>query len=173
MADFMKMLKVALGVTIVSFILTWIYSKFVPAKGLVTISFAVVDVNVGNQIRSGIDTTLAGKLLGSLIGSVPVGVQTFVLIFVASLIVIGIGSWLNRQLGGPYGKTENTRFAFDLTFGTIAVGLLVGWMNKAGNPLSIGAVGTALALFIYFIIVAGVYALLRNWGMKDFLPTPQ
>lgn len=172
MADVMKLLRIALGVSIVSWLLTWVYAKFVPAKGLVTISFAVVDVNVGNQIKAGFDTTLAGKLLSSMIGAVPVGIQTFVLLFVASLIVIAVGSWLNKQFG-PFGKTENMRFAFDLTLGATLVGLIVGYLNQQGNPLSIGWFGTGAAMLLYFAIVVAVYNGLRKLGLNEMLPTPQ
>jgi len=172
--DFMKILRVALGVSVIGWLLTWIYSMLPFAKnGIATISFAAIDVNVGQQIQQGIDTSFAGKYIGSLIGSVPVGLQTLILLFVSALVIIGIGTWLNKQIG-DFGKTPNTKFAVDMTIGAIVVGLIIGFMSGTSTLRpSLAALGTTLALLIYFLIVAGVYNLLRNFGMKEVLPTPR
>jgi len=172
--DFIKMLRVALGVSVVGWLLTWLYSILPFAKnGIATISFAAIDVNVGQQIQQGIDTSFAGKYIGSLIGSVPIGLQTFILLAVSALVIIGIGTWLNKQIG-DFGKTPNTKFAFDMNIGAIVVGLVVGFMSGTATlKPSLAALGTALAVLIYFLIVAGVYNLLRNFGLKEVLPTPR
>lgn len=173
-ADLMRVLRVAFGVSVVGWLLTWIYSLLPFAKnGIATISFAAIDVNVGQQIQQGIDTSFAGKYIGSLIGSVPVGLQTFILLFVSALAIIAIGTYLNKQFG-DFGKTPNTKFAFDLTIGAIVVGLAVGFMSGTATLRpSLAALGSALALLIYFLIVAGVYNLLRNFGLANVLPTPR
>ena len=162
--DWIKNLKVALGVAVISWLLTWVYSFF--KGGIANITFAAIDVNVGKQIASGLDTSLAGKLIGSMIGAVPAGLQTFILLFVSALAIVILGRWVNEQLGNQ-GKTPNTRFAFDLTIGAVLVGLVLGLISP-----SIGALGGVVALGIYFLIVAGVYSLLRNFGAQNFLPTP-
>ncbi len=103
----------------------------------------------------------------------PVGLQTFILIFVTSLLIITFGGWFNRQIGDR-GKTPNTKFAIELTIGSIALGLVVGLMSGTATlKPSLSALGTALAVFIYFLIVAGAYNLLRNFGLKEVLPTPR
>ena len=174
MADIMKMLRVALGVAAVSWLLTWFYSTLKFAQeGIATISFAAVDVNVGKQISAGIDTSFAGKYVGSLIGSVPVGLQTFILLLVSAVIIVGVGTWINKQIG-DFGKSENTKFAFDMAIGAIAIGLTVGFMaGTTGLKPNLAALGTALATLIYFLIVAGAYSLLRNFGLREVLPTPR
>ncbi len=175
MADIMKMLRVALGISIISWLLTWLYSsllKFMQG-GIATISFSAINVNVGERIKQGIGTSFAEKYIGSLLGSVPVGVQTLILLFVSALIIVSVGTWLNRQIG-DFGKTPNTKFAFDLSIGSIVVGLLVGFASGTATlKPSLAALGTGLAVFIYFLIVAGAYNLLRNFGAKEILPTPR
>lgn len=175
MADLMKLLKVALGVSVVAWLLTWLYSSILKFLGttIATISFSAIDINVGNQISSGINTSLAGKYIGSLIGSVPVGLQTFILLLVSAVIVVALGNWINKQVG-DFGGSENQKFAVDLTFGSIAVGLIVGFMSGGvSGATGSFAIGAGIATLIYFLIVAFVYGMLRSLGLKGFLSTPR
>lgn len=173
--EFRKIAWVSLGVAIISWLLSWIYSRFFP-QGILNfgLSFSTLPVNVqanvGSQIVSGIDPTLAGRLLGTLNGSLPMGIGAFATLFIAAFAVVWLGTWLNSMFG--LGKSENMKFAISLTLGSTVVGLIVGAMSRTpvGQTL---AIGTAVTLLIYYLIVVAIYNLARQTEMgRDVLPIP-
>ena len=145
--DLKKSAWISVGVAGVSWGLSWIYSKWF-AGGIAKISFAVlpVDINVGQQVASGVDTSLAGKLLGYLGGAIPSSFQAFAALFVASFLVVTLGMWLNEQ--AKLGKSPASKFAFSMAFGSLAVGAITG----AFSP-SIGWLVGAVTTLFYFVIV--------------------
>lgn len=173
--EYKKIAWVSAGVAVISWLLSWVYGKFFP-QGILNfgLSFSALPVNVqanvGSQIASGVDTSLAGKLLGALNGSLPMGVATFITLFVAAFVIVWLGTWLNSMFG--FGKSENAKFAISMTLGSLAVGLIVGFMSKTpvGKTL---AIGSAISLLIYYLIVVAVYNLARQIEVgRDILPTP-
>lgn len=166
--DWKKLAWASAGVAGVSYGLSWAYGKFF-AGGIANLTFAItpVDINVGKQIASGLDTSLAGKLLSYLGGNIPSGVQPVLMLLVAAFLVVLAGVFLNEQLFN-IGKTANAKFAFELTLGSVAIGLIAGYLSP-----SIGAIGTAVSMLIYFVIVVAVYNLLRKIdGVDNVLVTP-
>lgn len=167
MVDFKKAAYAALGVTGISYGLGWAYNKFI-ADGIATITFSAVDVNVANQLKAGVDTTLAGKLLAYMQGVIPQGGLwgALLMLFVASYIVVLIGAFIGERIA--FGKSDAGRFGIGMGLAAGAAGLFVGSMS-----VSVGAVGTGLAMLIYFSIVALVYVNLRKInGFGDILPAP-
>lgn len=166
--DYKKMFWASTGISLIVYLLAMAYKKFFPG-GIANLAFAVtpVDINVGKQISSGLDTSIGGKILGYLGGAIPAGWEPFLLIFVTVFAVMLVGNWLNGYIG--LGKTPNSRFAFDLTLGAIGVGLVLGYMSP-----NIGAIGVAVAMGIYFLIVVMVYNLARKYipSADKILPTP-
>ena len=176
--DWKKIAWSALGVAVISYLLSWLYNYAkvkVPAlaNGIATVTFAAVDVNVGSRISSGLDTSVAGKFLGAHLGAFG-GFQQWILLFISAFAIILVGMWINKGL--EMGKTENSKFAFELTFGAVAIGLVFGYMSSGAGGIALtapaAAAGTAFAYGIYFLIVAAIYSGLRNAGAKNVLPTP-
>ena len=164
MADFKKIALASAGVAAISYGLGWIY-KFFP-EGLVNLSFSAVEVPVREQIKSGFDTTIAGKLLSYLGGSIPQGgvIAALIMLYVAAFVVVWLGSFISERIN--FGKTETVKFAVGMTLAAVILGIVVGTMSP-----TIGALGTMLAMLIYFGIVALVYVAARNIeGLKDFFP---
>lgn len=167
--EWKKILSAAMGVALISLLLSWLYSMLklkIPAlaNGIATITFAAVDVNVGNRIQSGVDTSVAGKFLGAHLGAFG-GFQQILLIFISAFAIILIGMWINKFF--DLGKTDNTRFAWELTLGAAAIGILFGYLSP-----NVSIIGTVVAYGIYFLIVSFVYAQVRNLGAKNVLPVP-
>lgn len=167
--DWKKILYASLGVTAISWLLSWLY-KYAQAKipaianGIATVTFAAVDVNVGQRVVSGVDTSVAGKFLGAHLGAFG-GFQQIILLFISAIAIIVVGMYVNKLF--DLGKSENSKFAWELTLGAVAIGLVFGYLSP-----SLGYLGTAVAYGIYFLIVSGVYSLARNWGLKNALPAP-
>lgn len=167
MVDWKKLLYASLGVTVISYLLSWLYTYArakIPAlaDGIATVTFSAVDVNVGKQVLSGIDTSLAGRFLGAHLGAFG-GFQQWILLFVSAAAIITIGMYVNKLF--DLGKSENSKFAFELTLGAAVLGVILGYASP-----TLGYFGTVLAMLIYFTIVAGIYSWARNLGAKNILP---
>src|SRR3990167_3320213 len=118
----------ALGVTGISYLLGLGYNKLL-ANGLATITLSAVDVPVRQQITSGIDTSLAGKILGYFGGIIPVGDMWLALItmFLASFISGYGGAWIGER--AALGKTDTMRFGVGMAITAIVVGFLIGSLS--------------------------------------------
>lgn len=167
MVDIKKAAMAAVGVTGISYLLGLGYSKFF-ADGIATITLSAVDVNVAGQVKAGVDTTLAGKLVAYLGGIIPQDgiIGALIVLFVASFLVVLGGSWISERIN--VGKTDTSRFAIGMAVAAGIIGIGVGSMS-----VSIGAIGTGLAMLVYYGIIAVVYMWLsRVDGIKNFMPTP-
>jgi len=167
MVDYKKSAMAAVGVTVISYGLGWVYSKYF-ADGIATLTFSAVDVNIASQVKSGIDTSLAGKLLSYLGGVIPVGgtMNALLTLFVASFLVVVLASFIADKI--TVGKTETTRFGVSMAIAAGVIGLIVGSISP-----SVGSLGTGIAMLIYFSIIALIYSALSNVdGLKDFVPQP-
>ena len=165
MVDYKKVAWAAGGVTGISYVLGLAYAKFFP-QGIGNLAFATVDIPVRQQIQSGIDTTIAGKLLSYLGGVIPQGglVGALIMLYVAAFVIVLAGALISERI--TFGKSPETRFAVGLTLAAVLGGLVLGTMSP-----SIGAAGVAVAMFIYFGLIALAYSGLRRLdGFKDFLP---
>ena len=167
MVDIKKAAMAAVGVTGISYLLGLGYSKFF-ADGIATITLSAVDVNVAGQVKAGVDTTLAGKLVAYLGGIIHQDgiIGALIVLFVASFLVVLGGSWISERIN--VGKTDTSRFAIGMAVAAGIIGIGVGSMS-----VSIGAIGTGLAMLVYYGIIAVVYMWLsRVDGIKNFMPTP-
>lgn len=159
-----KVLLAAAGVAGISYLLGWVYKYF--PEGIANLSFSAVEVPVRAQIKAGIDTSLAGKLLGYLGGVIPQDgiISAIIGLYVAAFLIVWLGSFISERI--DIGKTDTIRFAVGMTLAAGIIGVVMGYMSP-----SIGAVGTMLAMLIYFGIVSLAYASARNIeGLKDFFP---
>ena len=161
MADYEKWLRAAGGVTLLSAGIGWAYNKFFPTGiGVANITFSAlepIDINVRQQIASGVDPTLAGKLISYLSGIVPItgSVQYWVTLYVAAFFVVALGAWMATYF--TVGKTPVTRFGFGMASAAFVIGLGLGSISP-----SIGALGTAGALFGFYVVIAAAYVWISN-----------
>lgn len=159
-----KIAIAAAGVAGISYLLGWIY-KYIP-DGIANLSFSAIEIPVREQIKAGINTSLAGKLLGYLGGIIPQGgtIVALVTLYVAALIIVWLGSFISEKVN--LGKTETTKFAIGLTIAAGIIGIVMGYLSPSINSL-----GVAVAMLIYFGIISLVYVAARNIeGIKDWLP---
>jgi len=170
MVDVKKVLLASAGVTVIGSGLSWLYARFAPA-GIANVSFSIlpVDINVKQQIVSGTDTTLGGKIVNLLQGYVPVGgwMEAALTIFLASLVIVLLASLISGWL--TLGKSETSRFALSLA---VSAGLVGAFLGKIA--IGIGSLGLALAMILYYGIIATIYFLLREKTSvgKEYLPLP-
>ena len=161
MADYEKLLRAAGGVTFLSAGIGWGYHKFFPTGiGAANITFsalAPIDINVRQQIASGVDPTLAGKLISYLSGIIPLSgqLQYWVTLYIAAFIVVALGAWASTYF--TVGKTPVTKFGFGMAAASFGIGLVLGSISP-----SIGALGTAGALAGFYVVIAAAYVWISN-----------
>lgn len=167
MVDLKKSLIASGWITGIAYVLGLIYSRLF-ANGLATIQFALVDVNVKNQILGGVDTTLAGKILAYFAGIIPLGegLAAVMTMYVASLIIVYFGALTSEKFA--IGKTDTQRFGIGMGIVAVIIGAIVGGMS-----ISIGALGGAIAMLFYFVIIVSLYGLVRTkTGLGNAMPLP-
>lgn len=166
MADNKKMLMIAGGVAGISYGLSFLYNRFFPSgiiKGVASFSALEINANVGQKLSQGIDTSVAGVVFTKL--GISQGVTgsiwgQLVTIFLVALALVFVGNWVSSTF--KVGKTPNMRFVFGLTITSLALGAVLGSIS-----LGLGALGGLFAFGIYFLIVAGVYNLVRTYLIKQ------
>ena len=153
--------KVGAGVGVISMGLSYLYGMLFKGGGFATVQFAAIDVNVREQITSGVDTGLASKVLGYMSGVIPTGgtLGALITVAIAGIIVVMLGS-LIRGFGAPDGSTQNMKLLSTLFYGSLVGGFILSYMNGAGVALP--QIGTVVAMVIYFGVVALVYNGLRE-----------
>ena len=174
MVDVKKVLMASAGVAVIGSGLSWLYAKIAPA-GIANVSFSIfdkilpLDINVKQQIVSGTDTTIGGKIVNMLQGYVPIGgwAEAALTIFLASLVVVLLASFVSSWL--TLGKSETSRFALSLAVSAGIVGAVLGKM-----AIGIGSLGLALAMILHYGIIATIYFLSREKTSvgKEYLPLP-
>ena len=157
--DFRKIAGVGASVGLLSLGLGKLYNAIVPEGGLTTVSFAIIDVNVGQQISAGIKTDLASRVLGFLSGAnipLPMALITSIIagIIIVWLGVLAVG--FVKGFGLPTGKTAMGQLAAVLFYGSLFGGVVVGLIGNSIDS-TIPVLGTVIAMLIYYMIVAVVY----------------
>lgn len=174
MVDYKKALYASVYITGIGYLLGLGYKAVFP-NGLLNLSLKFsalpinVQANVGQQIGSGIDTTLGGKLLSYLGGIIPIGgtLQALLTLLVASFLIVVLAAWLAERVS-YFGKSETQKFGVGLAVSAFVIGLGVGT-----TTLTLGALGTGIAMLFYFGIIAVIYSYARTVdGIKDFFPAP-
>ncbi len=176
MLNNMKRLGLGAGVGLTSWLLGRAYSMFAPEGGLATATFSALplrtlDVNVQQQVLSGVNQDLASKILSFLGGGVVEVLPSFVMAMIAGIVVVFLGAFvvdalMKSKIPLPTGKKPLGKLAAVLFYGTLIGGLVVGWMSDS----IIGAlptIGAAVSMIIYFMIVGVVYNVIQRNLLKQ------
>mgnify|MGYP001587807237 CR=1 FL=1 len=174
MVDYKKALYAATGITAIGYGLGWVWHTYFP-NGLLNLSlkFSALPVNVAanvaGQISNGVDTSIAAKLINVLNGVIPIGGQiaSIATLFVASFLVVVLAGFFAGKVS-MFGKSDTQKFGVGLALSAFVIGLLAGTTS-----LSLGSLGTGIAMLFYFGIIAVIYSIARTVDViKDFFPQP-
>lgn len=155
--------KLGAVVGLVSYVLALVF-KIIPIPKLI---FAMEDINVRQQITTGIDTSVSGKLLSFMGGVIPEGFMGFLLVILAGIVLVIIGSLLVALF-----KVKGSgirKLWYTMILGAIVIALFVQGMSA----LKIGFISTLIAIVIYYLIVTIIVHLLakKSAAIKKLLPS--
>src|SRR3990167_2453893 len=146
------------GVGLVSYGLAWAYKAIFGANGAGVLTFSTLDVNVRQQIISGVDTSLGNQmlnLLGGNFSNIAGGaVGAFLMAFIGSILVVLVGRFIYELI--PFGKDQSYRLTTVLLYGSVVGGWIVSFMSGNGG-VKIPTINAIVAMGIYFFIVSVVY----------------
>lgn len=159
---------------ILALAISWLYSIVSP-KGIANISFAFADIDVASALQSGVDTSLAARILSPLSGILPqTGVFMSLLgVGVAGLIVIVVGGYLYELI--PYrAKSKQMKLMAFALYGSVAVGAVLAFMaGTITSMISWGYLQVIAGTAIAFLIVALVYVFVANRFMPKIAIIPE
>ena len=171
--DYRQWGMVGVGVGIVSYVLAWVYSWIFGEAGAGSITFATLDVNVRQQITSGVDKSIGTQVLnlfgGNFNGIAGGMFGAAIMAIIGAVLLVIIGRFVYEYV--PFGKTANTRLIAVLLYGSIIGGAIVSFWT--GAAVKIPTVNAIVTMAIYFFIVALVYSGLSNTQFGRFFPIPQ
>ncbi len=173
--DYKKWAMVGGGVGLISYGLAWAYKFMFGAGGAGTLTFSTLDVNVRQQIVSGVDTSLGTNLLnvfGGNFSNIAGGaVGALLMAVVGSILLVLVGRFVYEYV--PWGKEQNIRLIAVLLYGSVVGGWIVSFMSGTGG-VKIPALNAIIAMTIYFFIVAVVYNFAsKTQAAGKYFPIPQ
>jgi hypothetical protein len=165
-----RMVMLGLGIGSTSWLLSRLYGLFASDKALATVTFSTLNVDVSKQISQGVSTDIVSKLLSMLSGGTVKVIPSLLMAIMAGIVLIYIGSWITNFIRSnvkilPTGKKPIGKLVYVLFYGSVVGGLVMGWIGSTLNGLP--AIGTALAMIIYYTIVAVVYGFIQQNLIKQ------
>lgn len=176
MVDYKKWAMVGAGAGFVSWLLAWAYSLIFGQGGAGTVTFVSIgDINVRNQILTGIDTSLASQILntfGGNFGAIAGGAfGALIIAMLGGVAIVLIGRIIYEGL--PFAKTPKGKLIAVLLYGSFVGGWLTSFLTKSGG-VKLPAVNVILAMLIYFGIVAAIFGWLSESEMgSKYFQIPQ
>lgn len=145
---------------LLAWVVGWLVGKLFP-EGIGTISFAIApsNIDVGSQLRAGVDTSLGAKILSVTQGILPVGgiLYQFLVVVISGIAVFLVGRFAYQYL--MKGRTPVTRLLLTALYGSLGIGLLLGIMvRKFAIPIWTSVLATAIA----FLIIATIYVTINK-----------
>ena len=172
------------GLGVVSWALGGLYRMvLLPSGGIATTTFSIpkipllpLNINVQQQITSGVNTDLASKLLQTLGGGAIPPLMGLTIALVAGIIVAFVGKFVvdaikASKLPLPVGNKPLGKITAVMVYGTLISTIVATFIGGKG-VVAIPAVGFVIASVIYYLIVGWVYAAIRGLGLK-MLPEPE
>ncbi len=168
------------GVGLIGWGLGRLYNVLIPEGGITTAQFAIpklpllpLDINVQQQIISGVDPSLAGRILAVFGGGTIDIMMGLIMAILAGIVVAFVGAFVVNALKGakiglPVGRKPIGQITAIMVYGTLISATLVGLLDQA---VSVPNLGFIIASVIYFLIIGFVYVGLRGIGLKQ-LPLP-
>ena len=132
---------------VISVALVWIFTKI--NFSVLNITMSTVDVNVRNQITSGISSKAGDYVLSQLSGLVNLTGYGILAVILSSLSIVGIGRFMYGII--PFKPNKKyQKLALIMLYGTILIGIVLGGISAFNFSL----IGSILSLAIYFVIVS-------------------
>ena len=167
-----KAFQIGIGLGIVSWLLGMILTLF--GKSGITglqssLSIAPIAEGVKQNIQSGINTSLAAKIIGWLNGLPLFDFMGLLTLSLAGFLIVLIGSfvfdWLVDKFKNLawFAKTPIRKLVGIAVIGTIISGWIVTiWSNSGLSGIKLPAFTTILTMVIYFAIVALIFGALAK-----------
>lgn len=134
----------------ISILLSWLIAWLkIP---LVNVTFSAIDVNVRDQVQQGISTDLGAKILGLFSGLTKITLPAILGMLLGYVLVVYLGRIIYTYV--PKSKTPVGRMSLVLLLGSLAASII------AIMAFKLPAVGTLLAMGLYFVIISLVMWLL-------------
>lgn len=143
--------KLGFWVAAITVALSWLINMLKIPELAVNLTFASVDINVREQLVSGIDTSVGTKLLEFINGLSSVTVPAIVGVLLASFVIVLVGGIIYNIFHKGAGS-DTKRLVLTMLYGTVIIGLIV----SGTTSLNLGFVGTTIALGIYYAIVTAI-----------------
>lgn len=142
----------------ISLALTFLIKKF--AIPVLNISLSSVDINVREQVNSGINSDFGAKVLSYIQGYLPVSGSEWIMVGLALLVsvfaVIMVGRFVYQYL--PWKpKSKYSRVALIMLIGTVALSAVLAWQLPS---VSVNYFALLIGLYIYYFIVGWLTMLL-------------
>jgi len=146
-----KNMKLGTVVGAISMLLAYVFTTLLKGVGA-TLTFATYDINVRQQLESGIGATpaggLAAKILSIMGGVIPATFTDYLLVGVTGFLIVVAGGlvidWLKIK------TTPKNALWYTMTIGVVAISALIKW----SSVLTLKYIPTLVGLAIYFAIVA-------------------
>ena len=162
------------GIGVIGWGLGRLYGFLIPETGIATASFSTLplrtlDINVQQQIISGVDPSLAGRLLAVFGGGEITLFMGLIMAILAGIVVAFVGTFVVNALKKsfkflPTGKKPIGKITAIMVYGTLISAAIVGFFDGA---VSVPNVGFVIASIIYFLIIGWAYVGLRGLGIKQ------
>ena len=159
--------KLGFWVALVTVALSWLINFL--KLPVVNLTFATIDVNVREQLTSGVDTSVGTKVLEYINGLVPLTLPGIVTIFIASFAIVLVGGII-YNIFHKGSSSDVKRLTLTMLYGTVIIGLIL----SGTTSLNLGFVGTTIALGIYYAIVTVILLWLsRTSFAKNWVTIPK
>jgi len=146
----MKAVKTGAWITVTVLILNFI------------LSYANVSVKqlFGITTTTGITTTIGNKVVSILQNLVSFNIESIIYLFVSATLIIYVGAFIKDKVKMlPSGKTDWTKLALTLLYGTVPFYLLLVGFKLPG-------MGTLIGLAVYYSAVALSFGLVQKLKIK-------
>tara|TARA_Y100000310_G_C20619102_1_gene782284 strand:+ start:471 stop:1007 length:537 start_codon:yes stop_codon:yes gene_type:complete len=169
MVKIRNVIGVGTGIALVSLALSAIWRTMFPTErilqlGGATATFSTmplqgIDVDVRNQILTGVKSDFVSQTLSTLGGGAIAGAG-IIMTIVASILVVLVGKLLVESFPQlQFAKKPIGKMTLVLFYGSVAIGLISGLV---GQSFGLPAMGVMIAMALYFTLVGWIYALLKS-----------
>lgn len=162
--DYMKSARIGAVVGVLSALVGKAYNAFAGGGQIqASLDLAPLGEGVKAQIQAGVPTELPAKIIAWLNGILPLSVEGIITLAIAGAVTFVIGAFVVNLINNAFfNKTALRRIVSMAVLGSIASGIILAFWSSGG--LVLPAIGTIIALVVYYVIVALIYNGLGKLG---------